>query len=168
MQISVRLFVSIIFVLGLSFCVNTNNSFKSPQTEKIKEDQGKEGMLKIQASDDILSTINRERAKRGLKTLSTLLLLNCAAQTHANDIGTRKVCTHTGRDGSSFVTRAKRCGYSLTSGGEIVACGQTSAKAAVDAWIKSPGHYAIMMDSNQKYFGAGEKNNYRVVVFSKK
>jgi hypothetical protein len=61
MQIIIRLFVTIIFVLGLSFCVNTNKSFKSPQTEKIKEDQGKEDMLKIQSSDDILSTINRER-----------------------------------------------------------------------------------------------------------
>jgi len=115
MQIIIRLFVTIIFVLGFSFCVTTNKYYKSYQTEKIKENQEKEDMLKIQSSDDILSTINQERAKRGLKFLSTLLLLNCAAQTHANDIGTRKVCTHTGNDGSNFVTRVKRCGYNLTS-----------------------------------------------------
>ena len=116
----------------------------------------------------LLDIINTERANRKLNKLMEIPSLSCAAQNHSNDIGTRKACTHTGRDGSSFVTRVKRCGYNLTSGGEIVACGQTSPRAAVTAWLNSSGHRAIMLDPGQKYFGAGWKNNYWTVVFSKR
>ena len=119
-------------------------------------------------SYNLLTYINLERVKRRLSTLVMNPSLTCAAQNHANDIGARKVCTHTGMDGSNFVQRVNRCGYPYANG-EIVACGQKSARAAVDAWLKSSGHFAIMMDSNQKYFGSGwQKNNYWVVVFSRK
>jgi uncharacterized protein YkwD len=116
---------------------------------------------------DLLTYINQERVKRKLTKLTMNTSLSCAAQNHANDIGARKLCTHTGSNGSNFVERVKRCGYPYAHG-EIVACGQKSARLAVDAWIKSSGHFAIMVDPNQKYFGSGWKNNYWVVVFSKK
>ena len=150
------LFLAILAAIPYS-CVSTKQAAKLPP-------------ITIEASEteDLLATINRERSKRGFKPLMSLSALTCAAQNHALDIGPRKACTHYGRDGSSFITRAKRCGYNLTSGGEIVACGQKTAKDAVNAWLKSSGHYSIMMDPNQKYFGAGMKNNYWVVVFSKK
>jgi uncharacterized protein YkwD len=116
---------------------------------------------------DLLKIINEERVKRKLSKLEINNAFNCAAQGHADDIGVRKICTHTGRDGSNFVQRVNRCGYKYAHG-EIVACGQKSARAAVDAWLKSSGHYKIMTDPKQKYFGGGfQKNNYWVVVFAK-
>lgn len=114
---------------------------------------------------ELASIINAERSRRGLSTIAIELKLNCAATRHANDVGSRRSCSHTGSDGSSPWTRAAGCGGSAT--GEIIACGQGSPRAAVDAWIASPGHNRIMFDSGNRTFGLAMLNNYWVVIFNK-
>lgn len=109
--------------------------------------------------------VNEARAARGLSAVMILPALNCAADRHAKDIGARKACGHTGQDGSSPWDRAKDCGTSAN--GEIVACGQGDAKAAVQAWTYSPGHAAIMYDGGQKRMGVAMYQNYWVVIFQK-
>lgn len=116
---------------------------------------------------ELLDTINKERKARGLPTLTERSGLTCAATRHSKDIGTRKVCTHTGKDGSNPAARIKACGYKSMGWGEIVACGQKTPRAAVDSWLKSPGHRAIMLSRNYKYFGGSMYNNYWTVAFSK-
>lgn len=109
--------------------------------------------------------VNEARAARGLSAVMILPALNCAADRHAKDIGTRGACGHTGQDGSSPWDRAKDCG--TFANGEIVACGQGDAKAAVQAWTYSPGHAAIMYDGGQKKMGVAMFGNYWVVIFQK-
>jgi uncharacterized protein YkwD len=118
-------------------------------------------------ASELLNIINQERVKRRLPTLVEKTELVCAATKHAKDIGTRRVCSHTGSNGSNPGQRISSCGLKAMAWGEIVACGQRTPRAAVDAWIKSPGHYAIMFSKNYKYFGDGMTNNYWAVVFSK-
>lgn len=113
----------------------------------------------------VMAEINRVRAQRGLPAVAELPALNCAALRHAKDIAPRKVCTHTGSDGSTPWDRAKSCG--TFANGEIVACGHQSAAAAVVGWTNSPGHAAIMFDPAQKRFGAAMEGNYWVVIFQK-
>jgi uncharacterized protein YkwD len=107
--------------------------------------------------------INAARKSRGLGEVTVELALNCAAKRHADDIGIKRVCGHTGSDGSSPWDRAQSCGTSAD--GEIVACGQGSPKAAVDAWTLSPGHAAIMYAPNQSVVGVAMLNNYWVAIF---
>ena len=111
----------------------------------------------------LADAINAARKSRGLGEVAVELALNCAAKRHADDIGERKACTHTGADGSSPWDRARDCGTSAD--GEIVACGQGTPKAAVDAWTLSPGHAAIMYAPNQTVIGVGMLNNYWVAIF---
>jgi|GEM_PF-6460059 len=111
----------------------------------------------------LVDEINRVRSERGLPTVVATAGLNCAAQRHANDVGTRGMCSHTGSDGSSPWDRAGGCGASAD--GEIIACGQGSPAEAVQAWTYSPGHAAIMYDRNQSEVGAAMVNNYWVVIF---
>ena len=118
-------------------------------------------------ASELLNTINQERVKRGLPSLVEKSALTCAATKHSNDIGTRRVCSHTGKDGSSATQRIASCGLKASAWGEIVACGQKTPRAAVDAWIKSPGHNAIMFSKSYKYFGGGMTNYYWTVVFTK-
>jgi len=109
--------------------------------------------------------INKARASRGLSPVEILPALNCAAKRHADDVGAKHVCGHTGSDGSSPWDRARDCGTSAN--GEIVACGQGDAKAAVQAWTYSPGHAAIMYDGGQKKMGVAMYQNYWVAIFQK-
>lgn len=111
----------------------------------------------------LADAINAARKSRGLSEVKVELALNCAAKRHADDIGVKKICGHYGTDGSSPWDRAKGCGTSAD--GEIVACGQGSPKAAVDAWTISPGHAAIMYAPNQTVVGVGMLNNYWVAIF---
>lgn len=110
-------------------------------------------------------SVNEARAARGLSAVEILPALNCAADRHAKDVGAKKICGHTGSDGSSPWNRAKDC--NTYANGEIVACGQGDAKAAVQAWTYSPGHAAIMYDGGQKKMGVAMFQNYWVVIFQK-
>jgi len=112
----------------------------------------------------ILNFINKARTAKGLETVSFDENLNCAAKMHALDVGSKKICSHTGTDGSTPTTRAGKCGTRWT--GEIIACGQKSAEEAVQAWHHSPGHAKIMYSPSQKKVGVYMFNNYWVAIFN--
>ena len=87
-----------------------------------------------------------------------------AAQLHSDDIGVRRACTHTGADGSGPGDRVGQCsGAGWT--GEIVACGQGTPASAVDAWLGSPGHRAIMLGRSKSEVGVGMTNDYWTAIF---
>ena len=111
----------------------------------------------------LVNIINAERKARGLHALKVDPKLNCAAQMHSDDVGPKKLCQHNGTDGSSPWARAEKCG--TTANRENIACGQQTPRAAVDAWIKSPGHFKNMMSKNINYIGVGENNFYWTNIF---
>jgi thermitase len=105
----------------------------------------------VQQVEDL---INRERATYGLPGLLTHSALRQASQRHSNDMALSLACRHDGSDGSSPYTRMRDAGYSSPYG-EIVACGQTSPAAVVQAWMNSEGHRAIILCGSCTEFGAG-------------
>jgi uncharacterized protein YkwD len=115
---------------------------------------------------DLLATINEERTSRGLTPVALRDDLVCSAQHHSADIGGRQECSHDDADGSGPGDRVKDCGGSGWSG-EIVACGQTTPRQAVDGWLKSPGHNAIMLDPGQRTVGVAMSDNYWTAIFDK-
>lgn len=62
--------------------------------------------------------------------------------------------SHTGRDGSTVDGRATQAGYPWRNIGENIAAGQMTADAAVQGWIKSPGHCANIMSPAFREMGA--------------
>lgn len=76
--------------------------------------------------------------------------LSAAAQRHANDMLANGVDGHTGSDGSSPQARIADAGYApVGRSGEIVFWGTgalATPAAALDLWMKSPGHRAIILD----------------------
>ena len=83
--------------------------------------------------------------------------LTAAAQRHANDMLNNGVDGHTGSDGSSPQGRDADAGYpQIGSSGEIVYWGTgalATPAAALDLWMQSPGHRAII--ENCAYTSAG-------------
>jgi uncharacterized protein YkwD len=76
--------------------------------------------------------------------------LTAAAQRHANDMLVNGVDGHTGSDSSSPQARIADAGFApIARSGEIVFWGTGSfatPAAALDLWMKSPGHRAIILD----------------------
>jgi uncharacterized protein YkwD len=62
---------------------------------------------------------------------------------------------HTGPDGSTPASRCAASGYSGQFRGEVLAAGQSSAQDAVNAWIASPGHLPILIDTLASDVGVG-------------
>lgn len=115
------------------------------------------------ANTDLMLALNKARAENGQTQLLTVPHLVCAAKGHAEDIAVRQVCSHTGKDGSPFYERARRCGGEAY--GEIIGCGYTTIDSVVNGWLKSPGHRAILLDSKVVAFGGYREGNYWVVEF---
>jgi uncharacterized protein YkwD len=116
---------------------------------------------------DVIRLTNLERAKEGLAPLTRNTLLEQAAQAHVEDMdASNRYLAHTGSNGSSPVDRIKATGYKAawvdlgqgsmrTIPSENAASGYTTAEKVVDAWMKSSGHRAAIMDPATKEIGVG-------------
>lgn len=143
-----RLFIFVILIFSSNAYPCADKPTPQPVPNKIKK------MVKM---------INAERKSRNLHPLKIDPKLNCAAEMHSKDVGPKKLCQHDGTDGSSPWDRAKKCGTNARA--ENIACGQRTPRAAVDAWINSPGHFKNMMSKNINFIGVGENNFYWTNIF---
>jgi uncharacterized protein YkwD len=97
---------------------------------------------------ELLNEINATRAANGCGPLAANSQLTTSAARHANDMLITGVAAHTGSDGSSLSQRVTDAGYAGYSNlGEVVFWANGpggSPAAAVNWWMNSPGHRAII------------------------
>ena len=117
--------------------------------------------------NDVIRLTNLEREKAGLAPLTRNSLLEQAAEGHVQDMdASNTYLAHTGSKGSSPTDRIKATGYKAawvdlgngsmrTISSENAASGYTSASQVVQAWMKSSGHRAAIMDPATKEIGVG-------------
>ncbi len=100
----------------------------------------------------LLGQINATRAANGCGPVAANPQLTAAAARQANDMLANGVKSHTGSDGSSIGQRATDAGYApYAKLGEIIFWGTgfgNAPAAAVNWWMNSPGHRAIITDCN--------------------
>lgn len=98
----------------------------------------------------LLTEINATRAANGCGPVAANPQLTAAAARQANDMLANGVRDHTGSDGSSVGQRVTDAGYAPYANlGEIIfwSTGLGGATdAAVNWWMNSPGHRAIITD----------------------
>ena len=87
-----------------------------------------------------------ERSFDAASPLTWSCSLTTAAQAHADDMATNDYFSHTGQGGSSMSDRATQHGYRWRRIGENIAAGHTTADAAIESWIESPGHCRNLMN----------------------
>jgi uncharacterized protein YkwD len=107
------------------------------------------------------------RAQNGLGALREDAHLTRAAQAYAEDMARHGYFSHTGRDGSTVVTRARAAGCNGRGYfAENIAWGQSSANDAFQGWAASAGHRANMLGLNYGAFGLGQSAGFWVLVFA--
>jgi uncharacterized protein YkwD len=82
----------------------------------------------------IAQLINEVRARHGLAPYAYNVILEQAAQAHANDCSQRGWCSHTGSGGTDVKARVIRAGYDPTGWAECWAQTQTLERA-VEVWM---------------------------------
>jgi uncharacterized protein YkwD len=117
----------------------------SPQPEQPAGDSGAEAQ--------VLTLVNAERAAAGCGALAADPALAAVARSHSQDMRDRGFFSHENPDGLSPFQRAERAGISARA--ENIARGQEDAAAVMDAWMKSSGHRANILNCGLTRLGVG-------------
>ncbi|MGW2210073.1 CAP domain-containing protein [Streptomyces sp. NPDC001781] len=106
------------------------------------------------AEAEVLRLVNVERAKVGCTPVAANSALTGLAEAFSGDMAARGFFDHTDPDGATPWDRAAKAGITGL-GGENIARGQSDAAAVMDAWMKSPGHRANILNCDFKTLGVG-------------
>ena len=99
--------------------------------------------------------LNGMRVASDLEPLAYDERLNRAAQKHAQDMVDNDYFSHTSLDGRTVPERIQAEGYDARGWGENIAGRQQTDQAALDAWIDSPAHNALLNASTLNDFALG-------------
>ncbi|WP_434597098.1 CAP domain-containing protein [Streptomyces sp. A5-4] len=102
----------------------------------------------------VLTLVNQERAKVGCTPVRPNQLLAKLAGDFSQDMAARGFFDHTDPDGATPWDRADKAGID-DLGGENIARGQADARSVMDAWMKSEGHRANILNCDYKTLGVG-------------
>lgn len=105
----------------------------------------------------VVTLVNKERAKAGLSALTIDTKAEKAALVRAKEI--QSSFSHTRPNGSMFATALKEAGVNYNTAGENIAWGQKTPQEVVTAWMNSPGHRANILNKNFKHIGVGNLQN---------
>lgn len=102
---------------------------------------------------DVVKKVNRERKKRGLKTVSMDKRMLKGSMLRAAELAI--AFSHTRPSGRDFNTACydKKQGYIMM--GENIASGQTTSASVMNSWMHSPGHKANILTRKYKGIGVG-------------
>ncbi|MFG2712385.1 CAP domain-containing protein [Streptomyces goshikiensis] len=104
---------------------------------------------------EVIRLVNIERGQAGCGALTANAKLTQAAQSYTEVMARSGELSHTGPDGSTMSGRISATGYKWSATGENIAKGQADAAAVVDAWMKSPGHRANILNCKFTEIGVG-------------
>lgn len=110
---------------------------------------------------DLLALINSKRAELELPALITTTVLMEVAEAHSRDMASRDYLGHADPEGLSAGSRLDKGGYRFIWWGEVIAGGSASPVIAIDGWLASPEHKAILLDGKYQEIGLGFAYNDR-------
>ena len=108
---------------------------------------------------NVLAELNKIRRQHGLVPLRLSKPLSAAADSHSRAMGTHGFFAHESRDGSEFWKRvqrfyAQRDSRTWSVGENLLwSSGGLTARAALDLWMKSPGHRRNILTARWRELG---------------
>ncbi|WP_454191760.1 CAP domain-containing protein [Paenibacillus sp. Marseille-Q7038] len=143
---------------------SNNNSNSSTDNNSTSQNQSSSSVVSAYAKE-VVSLVNKERAKAGLKPLVIHTNLTKMAVAKAQDMNDNNYFSHTSPTYGSPFDMMKKFGITYKYAGENIAKGQKTPAEVVKAWMNSPGHKANIMNENFTLIGVGYVNGYWVQAF---
>ena len=136
---------------------------------ELSQDLAREIASSGSVEEAVITRTNAERKVAGLRPLVSSPQLDEVARRHAANMARRDQMKHD-LDGHSPADRVKAVGFEFRAVGENIASKQPTPTAAVDAWMKSPGHRRNLLGEEYTHLGVGMAVNadgepYWVQVF---
>jgi uncharacterized protein YkwD len=112
-------------------------------------------MPDVLASEEnkLLTLTNNLRTQQGLPALSGMVALHVSSDLKATDMADLHYFSHTNPKGYGLAHYLSTAGYRYETAGENLAMGFSSAEEIFSGWVKSPTHYANLIDPDFKEFG---------------
>lgn len=123
---------TLILLPGSASAAGCKNQLLMPKKSNVK-----------QMDRAIRCLLNRERAKRGMKSLGSHWALRKAAERHSRSMVRKRYFSHSGADGSSPKSRMRKAGYSGRAFAENITYGTgkyATPRSVVQRWMNSSGH----------------------------
>ena len=116
---------------------------------------------------EVVRLVNEIRVSNGLSALTQDWELSRVARYKSQDMKNLGYFSHTSPTYGSPFSMMKNFGISYKTAGENIAKGYSTPKAVVDAWMKSPGHRANILNSSYTHIGVGfvSSGNYWTQMF---
>jgi uncharacterized protein YkwD len=107
----------------------------------------------------VIRLVNRIRARHGLRRLKASRPLAAAASEHTGDMLRRDFLSHSSSDGTGMGQRVRRYTGSKRWVGESIAAlpGRGTARRAVQMWMASPPHRAVLLSPAGRRIGVGKR-----------
>lgn len=115
---------------------------------------------------DFGQDLNRTRENRNRDRVRVSTPLERAAQDYAQNLSRNNYFSHTGRDGSDAMDRARAANCACYAVGENLAKGQRSTDEVFDAWMGSPDHRQNMLGRDFESYGLGHSGDVWVLMLS--
>ncbi|MDF2835046.1 MAG: SCP-like extracellular [Paenibacillus sp.] len=119
-----------------------------------------------QFQSQVVTLVNQERAKVGLKPLQVDALLNKVATEKARDMDVNNYFSHTSPTYGSPFDMMRAFGVKYSYAGENIASGQPTPARVMQDWMNSPGHQANILKPNFTKIGVGYVNGEWVQMFT--
>ncbi|MGD6815692.1 CAP domain-containing protein [Metabacillus sp. 84] len=155
---------------GVSELINANPQVKNPDRILIGQKLNVPANAEASAEAQVVSLVNQERAKAGLKPLIADWELARVAKYKSQDMYQNRYFSHTSPVYGSPFQMMKDFGISYRAAGENIAKGQTSPQAVMKAWMNSSGHRANILNKSFTHIGVGyvkEGNHWTQQFISK-
>ncbi|MCB2293129.1 CAP domain-containing protein [Clostridium algoriphilum] len=104
---------------------------------------------------EVVTLVNKERAKQGLASLKDNSQLASVARTKSQDMVDKNYFDHTSPTYGSPFDMMKHFGITYTAAGENIAMGQQTASSVMSSWMNSPGHKANILSKDFTEIGVG-------------
>ncbi|MFC5449621.1 CAP domain-containing protein [Paenibacillus aestuarii] len=116
-------------------------------------------------ADQVVSLVNQERAKAGLKPLTADSSLSAMALDKAKDMYNNHYFDHTSPTYGSPFDMMTEYGITYSYAGENIAMGQKTPQDVMTAWMNSTGHRQNILSPNYTKIGVGYYNGEWVQEF---
>lgn len=103
----------------------------------------------------VVTLVNKERAKRGLTQLTVSPTLSYVARLKSQDMVNKNYFSHQSPTYGSPFTMMQHYGLRFSAAGENIAMGQRSAQEVMNAWMNSAGHRANILSPAYTRIGVG-------------
>jgi uncharacterized YkwD family protein/spore coat assembly protein SafA len=152
--------IAVKYQIGVSEIINANSQVKDPNMiypmqklniPNIDQTKGVE--------QQVLSIVNQERSKAGLKPLSMDWELQRVARTKSQDMASKHYFSHQSPTYGSPFDMMKQFGISYRTAGENIAQGQQTPQEVMNSWMNSSGHRANILKSDFTHIGVGYEAN---------